>query len=55
VAAIVWSARPTLTASQVRGLLESSAKDLGVAGQDRDFGHGLVQAKAALEALAVLP
>jgi len=55
VAAILWSARSTLTASQVRGLLESSAKDLGVPGRDRDFGYGLVQASAALEALEALP
>ncbi|HYH98894.1 S8 family serine peptidase, partial [Hyalangium sp.] len=51
VAAIVWSARPTLTAAQVRELLEASAKDLGAPGKDRDSGHGLVQAQAAIEAL----
>lgn len=55
VAAIVWSQRPTLTAAQVRGLLESSAKDLGAPGRDRDSGFGLVQAQAALEALAAMP
>jgi subtilisin family serine protease len=55
VAAIVWSQRPTLTAAQVRGLLESTAKDLGAPGRDRDSGYGLVQAQAALEALEALP
>ncbi|MFL5344997.1 MAG: S8 family serine peptidase [Hyalangium sp.] len=51
VAALVWSARPTLTAAQVRQLLEDSAKDLGTAGPDSTYGHGLVQAKAALDLL----
>ena len=49
VAALVWSARPSLTHIQVRDLLERSAKDLGPAGRDPTFGFGLVQAKAALE------
>jgi subtilisin family serine protease len=55
VAAIVWSKRPTLTAAQVRSLLESTAKDLGAPGKDRESGHGLVQAQAAIDALAALP
>jgi subtilisin family serine protease len=55
VAALVWSARPSLTAAQVRQLLESTAKDLGPAGKDRDHGYGLVQARAAMQALEALP
>ncbi len=55
VAALVWSARPTLKANEVRTLLERSAKDLGEPGHDRQYGHGLVQAKAALDALQQLP
>lgn len=51
VAALVWSARPSMTASEVRTLLESSAKDLGDKGRDSRYGFGLVQAKAALDAL----
>ena len=51
VAALVWSARPSLTAAQVRKLLEDSAKDLGPAGQDHSYGFGLVQAKDALTLL----
>jgi subtilisin family serine protease len=51
VAALVWSARPTLKASEVRELLERTAKDLGDSGHDPRYGHGLVQAKAALDAL----
>ncbi|KFA90635.1 hypothetical protein Q664_27645 [Archangium violaceum Cb vi76] len=55
VAALVWSARPELTAAQVRTLLERTAKDLGDTGHDARYGYGLVQAKAALDALQQLP
>jgi subtilisin family serine protease len=55
VAAILWSRRLTLTAAQVRGLLESTAKELGAEGKDYEFGHGLVQAAPAVEALDALP
>ncbi len=55
VAALVWSARPSLTAAQVRDILEKSARDLGVAGRDDIYGHGLVQAKAAMDRLATIP
>ncbi|WNG34644.1 S8 family serine peptidase [Archangium violaceum] len=55
VAALVWSVRPSLTATEVRALLERSAKDLGEPGHDRQYGHGLVQAKAALDTLQQLP
>jgi subtilisin family serine protease len=51
VAAIVWSKRPKLSAAQVRALLESNAKDLGQEGKDYDYGYGLVQADAAIQAL----
>jgi serine protease len=52
VAALLWSARPTtLTAMQVRALLQDSAQDLGTAGRDPSFGFGLVQAKKAMELL----
>ena len=55
VAALVWSARPTLKASEVRELLQRTAKDLGSGGHDPRYGHGLVQAKAALDALQKRP
>ncbi|MCI0673911.1 MAG: S8 family serine peptidase, partial [Myxococcaceae bacterium] len=52
VAALLWSRDPSLTNAQVRDLLERSAKDLGsVKGRDDTFGHGLVQARSALELL----
>jgi subtilisin family serine protease len=55
VAALVWSARPSLTAAQVRKVLEDSAKDLGATGRDPIYGHGLVQANAAIDLLRTLP
>jgi len=55
VAALVWSAQPSLKAAQVRHLLETTAKDLGADGRDRDHGYGLVQAHAAIQAIPTLP
>ncbi|WP_085302864.1 S8 family serine peptidase [Colwellia polaris] len=52
VAAIVWSNNPSCTATEVRNALKSTAIDLGTAGRDDKTGHGLVQAKAASDALA---
>ncbi len=51
VAALVWSARPTMKPAEVRELMERTAKDLGEPGRDPSYGYGLVQAKAALDAL----
>lgn len=47
VAALVWSYKTACTATQVRNVLNSTAKDLGTAGRDTKFGFGLVQALAA--------
>ncbi len=52
VAAIVWSNNPDCSATEVRNALKSTAIDLGVAGRDDKTGYGLVQAKAASDALA---
>jgi len=52
VAALVWSNNPNCTAAQVRSALKSTALDLETAGRDDKTGHGLVQAKAASDALA---
>ena len=49
VAALVWSYFPTCTGAQIRASLNRSAMDLGPAGRDVKFGHGLVQAKAAYD------
>jgi serine protease len=55
VAARIWAARPMCTNLQVREALESSALDLGTPGRDDQYGHGLVQAKAAYLRLLSLP
>ncbi|MEZ5978338.1 MAG: S8 family serine peptidase [Planctomycetota bacterium] len=51
VAALVLSADPSLTPSEVEGVLASTATDLGAAGKDDDFGHGLLRAGAAVASL----
>jgi serine protease len=51
VAALLWGARPSLTAAQVRDLLEKSAEELGDPGKDKVYGHGLVNAKKAMALL----
>ena len=47
VAALVWSRHLNCTAAQLRNSLNKSAKDLGAAGRDNNYGFGLVQAKDA--------
>jgi len=54
VAALIWSKYPGATNVQVRTALTSSAEDLGAAGRDDAYGFGLVRAKNALDALAVM-
>lgn len=48
VAAVVWSAAPTKTNTQVRDALYVTAKDVDVVGYDNNTGWGLVQAKGAI-------
>lgn len=52
VAALIWSANPSLTNVDIRTAMNQSALDLGSAGRDNAFGYGLVQAKAALGLLS---
>lgn len=52
VAALVWSNNPSCSADDVRSALKNTAIDLDVAGRDDKTGFGLVQAKAASDALA---
>lgn len=52
VAALVWSNNPNCSADEVRSALKTTAIDLNVAGRDDKTGFGLVQAKAASDALA---
>jgi subtilisin family serine protease len=48
VAALAWSAKPTLTNVKIRSILQTTAQDLGAAGRDTNFGYGLVKADAAV-------
>jgi subtilisin family serine protease len=48
VAALVWSAFPSLTAAELRQLLSESAVDLGAPGRDDAFGAGRVDAWRAI-------
>lgn len=49
VAALIFSARPDLTAWDVREIIMRSAQDLGLPGFDPEYGYGLVDAGAALK------
>lgn len=53
-AALLFSARPQITAAQVRFLLTSTATDLGAAGTDTTYGAGLINLPAAFAALNIL-
>jgi serine protease len=50
VAALLYSVNPTLTPDQIEQILESTAVDLGTPGFDNIFGHGLIDAFAAVQA-----
>ncbi len=52
VAALVWSNNINCTADDVRSALKNTAVDLDAAGRDDKTGFGLVQAKAASDALS---
>lgn len=49
VAALVWSHFPQCTNAQIRNVLAVTAEDLGTAGRDNSYGHGLVRTKAAYD------
>jgi hypothetical protein len=48
VVAVIMAANPRLNPDEVEGILEQSANDLGSAGWDQYFGHGRVNAAAAV-------
>jgi type VII secretion-associated serine protease mycosin len=50
VAALIKGAQPDITPDGIQDALESSAADLGASGFDADFGHGRIDAAAAIEA-----
>jgi len=47
VAAKIWAAKPNCSNVEVREALEKTAVDLGKAGRDDYYGHGMVQAVPA--------
>lgn len=51
VAALVWSHNTDWSNLQIRMALQESARDIGALGWDKETGFGIVQAKAALDAL----
>lgn len=48
VAALMWSAKPSLSPAQVESIIKSTAVDLGAAGRDDLYGDGRVNAAAAM-------
>ena len=53
VAALLLAAGAS--ASNVRGILQNTAEDLGASGWDEYFGHGLVDAQAAVSSVSPAP
>jgi subtilisin family serine protease len=51
VAALVLSVDPTLSPDELENVLSSTAVDYGGGGYDTTYGHGFVNAKAALDAV----
>lgn len=49
VAALIWSVNPDLTPAELRAILRESADDLGPDGYDEEYGHGQLDAAAAVE------
>ncbi|MFT4925933.1 MAG: serine protease, partial [Phenylobacterium sp.] len=48
-AGLVWSHHPQCSNSQIRSILQQSAKDLTSTGRDNNTGFGLIQAKDAVD------
>ena len=55
VAALVMQVRPELSVPEVESILRETARDLGPAGPDDDYGHGLVDPAAAVAAARARP
>jgi hypothetical protein len=55
IAALVWCAQPSLTSSQVRNAITSTAVDKGTAGYDYTWGFGLADAYAAVSSVMSSP
>jgi len=50
VMALMLSANPDLTSEQVKQIIYDTATDMGSAGKDNDYGYGLIDAVACVEA-----
>lgn len=55
IAALLLQADPTLTPARLRDALMRGARDLGAPGPDPEFGAGLADARATLQALGLAP
>lgn len=55
IAALLKSANPSLTATDIRNALQNTAIDIETAGIDRDAGYGIVMADAALAFIGATP
>jgi subtilisin family serine protease len=55
VAALVKSAKPSLTNTQIRNILTSTTLDNMAPGVDRDSGYGILSAAAAVQAAKSMP
>ena len=53
-AALLFAAQPSITAAQVRDVLQRTATDIGAPGRDTTFGFGVVNLVAAIAELEVL-
>jgi type VII secretion-associated serine protease mycosin len=53
-AALLFAAQPSITAAQVRDVLQRTATDIGPPGRDTTFGYGLINLVAAFAELDVM-
>jgi hypothetical protein len=53
-AALLFAAQPSITAAQVRDVLQRTATDIGTPGRDTTFGYGLINLVAAFAELDVM-
>ncbi len=53
LAALIWSVTPSFTPAQVQQVMETTAVDLGAPGWDATYGHGRINALAALQSISL--
>lgn len=54
IASLVWSVNSNFTATQIKDIISQTAYDLGNPGYDRFYGHGLINADAAVRRAVAL-